>query len=524
MPGKKAQKLQVVVAQPAPRKNKNKKKKKNKPRLQVSLPLAPASRSSIARRAAASHVEQLMLGLMVPAECPNLRAPTTDMPRTSVLTTRDVYVASTPTGTADGFVTGDMVVIFFGQPGRTVLVFSPGGSTEQYAVYFPDGTSAWTLNTAGTLGIGTWKFDTFWDAQGCYLSTGTLHGPSLALGFSSGFGYVFMDSGDTLQLTTPAAWGTATGTVGFSFWKYVGQGMVPKSISSITQPLTAGTMQMVIFGPTTPGYYIAKLERIDVTANTVPDFSGVTVKLNVLGKSTGRWHHYCNSDIDIKQSGDPNIGEDCRVVSASCLVTNTTSVMNAQGTVIAARVRDTLGFDVTAVKLGRMAEKYTGRAATGCYTFREFSIEDEPFTSCVTGGVEVNSNTLPRFDLDVDEFVHLMEFTNPNASTAPNAYEISVDLTIEFRTDLSRYNKEVSKFNYNELILARQMINARPEWFYENPVHMKDIYGFIKKVGAAAARGVQTIAPYAATAASAVDPAHSAGYHALAALLNRMHF
>jgi hypothetical protein len=169
-----------------------------------------------------------------------------------------------------------------------------------------------------------------------------------------------------------------------------------------------------------------------------------------------------------------------------------------------------------------MAEKFTGRAATGCYTFREFAIEDEPFDAAVTNIADNAAVGGPRFNLDVDEFVHIMQFTNPNAATAPNAYEITVDMTIEFRSDLSRYPKSVSDYVYTDLILARKMVNARPEWFYENPLHMRDIYGLIKRVGAGVARGIKTVAPYAATAASAVDPAHAAGYHALAGLLGRL--
>jgi len=479
-------------------------------------------------RAGVGAVSDLLLAMMLPSEYPSVRLPTMDMPRTSVLTTRDVYNISSPTDNATGWTAGDNIICFFGQAGRTFAVYTPYPNGETYNCYFPTGAPAagsWYFQM-GALSNGSIYPDALWDPISVRGSTTTtaVHGPSLGIGYSDGAPYVFLDENDAFKITMPpgvASFGTVAGYINIQIEEYIGVGQQPTVYDDVQCTITAGAFSNTTRTVNHAGYYALRCASVIVSTGTFSTFASVGVDIVTYGSSAGRWRHFCLGDIDPQNNGDVNIGEEVRVNAATMLVTNTTSVMNAQGLVLAARVRTALPFTVTGTKIARMAEKFTDRAATGVYTFKEFTTVAEKFTSSVTGYTD-NTKVGPRFDLDFDDYVHIISLSNPSVATAANAYEISVDFTLEFKTDISRYSKDTSTYSYDQLVRARKIVNSRPEWFYENPNHMRTIYNLAKTVGRKLISGAQYVAPFAAHAASAVDPVHAVGYQTLANLLARI--
>jgi len=447
----------------------------------------------------------------LPGSTSALRFPTVDAPRTSVCNIKQVLTLSSPTGTpAPSWNTGDLVVAFFGQPGRLFTYWGnyvPGGQIFQFASVTGVAIEVWTVGS---------EAGSYWPVTGLVAATSTPTGSCKNIGVANGVGYIFMNVGDTVAVLTGIVDDpTAVGVVTVDTYRFSDGNSEPVYVSSYPVPFSSGTTapSSVISTPGEAGYYAFYISSI-TTSNPTALIQFTSVVLET-GNPVG-WIHVTSSDIDPRTGGDEQLVRDFRVNAASLLMSNTTASINKQGSVVAARVRTVSDFaNLAPETLGRCAEKYNGVAEHGVYTFKEFSDYQQNFRSATASGY-------PVFHLDTDDYYHFIQISCPNVSTMSNMYTVSVDMMLEFKSDSSRYAKGVCNMGYTDLIAARALINSNPEWFYENPLHAADIYRFIRSgIGAAARFGKAHAVPLAALASS-VNPGNAALYATLSQLMSRL--
>lgn len=472
------------------------------------------------------------MAIALPYECKSLRMPTVDMPRTSTIVARDQMTLTCTTVTTPGWSSGDLLVAFYGQPGRALMYSGtnvPAGgyyaiSFSETSTGFDKASNIWFpfCGNGGPVGTGTFGVDTYWPILGATTSNpdATPHGPNLPVGVSRGVNYVWLNSSDSITLIGA---GTAasfpTGILECQVFQWESADTAPTVAFEGYLATTSGVLfGSITVGPFGAGYYAFRFGTYTISAGTVTNSAGFTMRVNC--NSPIGWRMTAMSAIDPANSGDSAIGVSARVVGTSLLLTNTTSILNRQGTVLAARVREAEPMNMTPAILQRAAEKYTGQAAEGVYTFKEFTNYSEQFRRSVAtaiGGI----GTL-QFDLDFNDYYHFIQITCPAASTSANTYTVSTDFALEFQTEVERYSRDVSPYDYSALIEARRLINSRPVWFYENPLHMSDIYGFIKRGVRAGVNAVGAYAPKAARFASMIDPPRAAGYEVLGHMLSQL--
>jgi len=473
---------------------------------------------SMRAKAAGNSEEQLLaMSMGLPVETGAIRFPTVDAPRTAVMNALDqITITSNETAEANWGV-GDILVAYFGQPGRLASIYANMKSPSYYPLLFDSNagtTSNWYItNDSVTAAIDV---NTPWPLVATGPGTGVLvHGKTMALGVSEGQSYIFCNIGDKIKvLHSTNVSSNLVGSAIFELHRWVGKdSSVEMGATHVT--FVGGLIpdNTILFTIPNTGYYKVDFGGIAWTSGTSTGPIGVTMQLDCL--ATDGWMQVSMGDLDVNNNGDAAIGSEVRVNAASMLLTNTTSIMNRQGTVLAGRIRSMAFTDVTPTTLARIAEKYTGDAALGVYTFKEFSDYSEQFRNVVLSDVSRGI----VFDLDMDDYFHFVQITCPAPETSANTYTLSFSTSLEFKTDVARYQKDVSRMNYVNLIAARKLINSRPEWFYENPVHAKQIYQFIKNLAGSAVRGAAYAAPYVAKAASAYNPAGAPAYEMLAHML-----
>lgn len=467
----------------------------------------------------------LARAMSLPYESKQVRFPTVDMPRTSTMVTRDQFTLTASPVTAPGWDNGDLIVAFYGQPGRTLMVYDNITSGSYYVADFAETTSSFdkisrlwypiNMTTGDTIVIASpWPLFSL-SAAGA----GVPHGPQCPIGTSRHGEFVWMNSGDTFQIV---GGGTAsafpTGILEYEIRQWQSADSEPtlafESFVSLTSGVVPGIHTTSAPGA---GYFQLYFAGLKITAGSAGAAMGFEVRVNM--SSSAGWMLKSQSAVISALGGDPVIGLNARVNGSSLLLTNTTSVLNRQGTVLAARIQEVDPANVTPQILQRSAEKYTGDAAKGVYTFKEFTPYSEDFRrhTATAGG----ASSL-FYDLDYNDFYHFIQITCPSVSTAANTYTVSVDMAMEFRSDVERYPKDVSMHAHGALIEARRLINSNPVWFYENPLHMAQIYNLIQRGVNGVRRGLATYGPTAARVASVLDPAHSGGYEALATLMRSL--
>lgn len=451
------------------------------------------------------------MAIALPATNPSVRLPSVEMPRTGIMSLRDMNTLETPSGSGQlqDYPLGTILYAHYGQPGRAAVFTKMSPSQGTYACKFNNNGYAttdknWYLTKSSLPGNDVFVVAQRWPYLGADYSSGNqFHGPSLPCGTASTGNYIFMNTND--QLVVSFYGNTFTGDITYSLFRYDSPNAPPSQVFTVNRIVsTAATPSdtYTIINTYSPGHYAIVWDEIKTTTSGISGSAYAVVNLVVPASTTQpKWCNMALGDVDPKNAGDINLAECARVNASSFLISNTTANLTKQGTIIAARVRDHFPYGLTSVNLGKLAEKYNDRAEKGIYSFKEFSETEEKFTNNADEG-HLN------YDLDYPGYYHFVCITNPNYSTAPNSYTLSVDTTLEFRTDIARYNKGVSQLDHHELIEARRIINSNPVWFYENPLHMSDIYGFMRR-GAALAK---QYGPAALDAAAILDPGRAAIY------------
>lgn len=466
----------------------------------------------------------LALAISLPCEYPNLRLPTEDGPRTSIITLKDQLTITGPgTGVIPNWNSGDLLFAIFGHPSRLAMVGSTISAAASYTCYFPGLNTAvpsqyWTvLPLYEATGTPVQALDDIpWPVLGATHNTGaTPHGLTMPSATSGGLSYMLFNPADNLTLSTPAG-NTWVGSLAFTIRRWTGIGSPPVDIAEVTLPISAIASQVVIApvpsaGQTVAGHYTVVATGVQYTSGTNAAV-GVAASISTPGSGT-YWSIIHMGDLD-PNGGDPLLGADTRMDGFSFLATNTTSFLNRQGTVLAARMKNIEFSQVTPSNLARIAEKYTDGADKGVYTYLEFSSDRERFT-------DVSPLGYPQYPLDTADYYHFIQITCPGTAT-PNTFTCSFDSTIEYKTDSARYVKDVSPYQFTALVEARRLCNATPDWFYENPMHWRDILTRITSGARMALGAAKTYGPGMLATAARVYPAQSPALLAAGSLLRAL--
>jgi hypothetical protein len=464
----------------------------------------------------------LALAISIPSEYPNLRLPTEDAPRTSIITLRDQLTITGPAAaTVPNWNAGDLLFAVYGHPSRLAMVGATIPSVASYVCYFPQPTgapyTAWILSpTYEATGTLVQAIDELpWPLLAApHFSGSTPHGATMPAGVSNGLSYLLCNPGDTLQIQTPGnSW---TGNLVFTLRRWVSSDSPPVDVTEIPLAVAITTTSATVVpvtaaALTTAGHYSLVCTGLQFSTGVA---AATTVNVYLTSASSGPyWSIVHMGDLD-PSGGDPLLGADTRMNGFSFLATNTTSFLNRQGTVLAARIKNTDFPLVTPTNLARISEKYTDGADKGVYTYLEFSSDREKFTHASPLGY-------PQYPLDVTDYYHFIQITCPGTTT-PNTFTCSFDSSIEFKTDSARYVKSVSPYSFTALVEARRLCNETPDWFYENPLHWRDIVTRITSGARMAYGAAKTYGPSILSTAARSYPANSSALLAAGSLLRAL--
>lgn len=477
-----------------------------------------------------SFVQQIAESIALPAEHPYVRIPSTNVARTAVMTTRQIATVSSPTGPSGEFTRGDILVALFGQPGRAFMAYGFFGSAAAtYSCMFGMASlnsTRWVWNPniewPPLANNAKHEIEQDWPLVSAITTTAAAaHGQLLGAGVSDKKRYLYMRPGDSLWImaTNTVAAGSSYSFDGkINVWQE-GQ-LTPFELvawsCSGTGPI--GTWSQIASSMTTGVWVSVTVEAVTNPNTAVLAGAYLEFQLRTATAASGEWVLRPYNDFVGTMSGDPVMAERVKVNAAAMLVTNASAALTAQGTILAARIRGTNPHLVTPASLGSAADLYRGKATEGCYTFMENTETSNEFRQC--RGFPVGDALC--YDLDGVDYFHFMQITNNASADQANLLALTSDASFEFEADTRRYPRRVAAGNLDDLYSARKLLGSKPDWFYENPLHASDIYGFVKKAAKSMAATAGRYAPYAARAASAIDPAGAAGYHAISALLGRL--
>lgn len=458
--------------------------------------------------------------IALPGEYGAFRLPTVDAPRSSVASLKDQYTLTGNTGTPSGFSPHDTLLAYYGQPGRLAMIQTNWPTIVYYYLYMNNPkvsgpTQSWIIIPQPISGSEATTLD--WPVlYGTAVGNEAPHGRTMATGRSRDGNFILMDKGDSVVTLGNTTWSSsAVGNLKFEVFRYASTDDEPTLVAEKTIDLDGGQLLhgTTLFTAAYAGYYKLVYTGAYLTSGTIASSNNAVSLQLLVAAATGtysRWLQRSAIDLDPASNGDLNIAQNARVNAGSMLVTNTSAVINRQGTVLAARFRRTDVFNVSEANLALAAEKYTGDAAKGVYTFKEFTSYAEQFRT--SGGI----NTGFWFDLDYHDFFH---FVVISGGAEPNVFTLTFDTVMEFQTDVGRYAKATCSDDFSALVAARKMVNSNPHWFYENPSHMEAIYNFLRTVGTRSIGAARTYGPAAARAASILHPAGAPAYEALAQFL-----
>ncbi len=420
-----------------------------------------------------------------------LRMPTVDMPSVGVLSTQDTFsVTHTPLGASAGKLPvktdGTVLYIMYGQPGRS-LVYGPvpsslgidngtvkfeyGAGDASTVVY---GAMALTTSTptygGGSCITGQWR-------PTMTKNIGTPDEEFRGIGMSMGKPFVFVNGTEKICYWTfnEAVNGAFASPLVVTIYKWVGPNDLPATAAVLAYVANDPAMAAFSWTPTTSGYYTFEWSLGVIDNASIHSNLSLNVELQTAIASPCFMVHK-NPRVIRNQ----DIGEYVRRTGFSILVTNTSSAISKQGNIIAARM--VAEGPANGLIIGKenesavssLANKYSGAAEKGVYSYMDFDTGAERF------GQSFNEDGCPTFNLDYNGFVHTILVSNPAVASIPNNYLVTVYGIYEFFTDNPIYTAMPSPFDHNALCEARR-VNNSTAYFYENPLHISDIWKFIKE-------------------------------------------
>lgn len=191
-----------------------------------------------------------------------------------------------------------------------------------------------------------------------------------------------------------------------------------------------------------------------------------------------------------------------RCTSSSVLLSNASSVLNKEGTVLCARMDARHDWSNTISQANQVAagqvateKKYTGCLADGVYTFMPYMMENLAFSDyrddalvAMTLTVPAEKQAVPVYYWTRNVPYHVLYLSDKDAASATNILYKMV-LHLEFATDSALFSQGVCQTRLTDLDDTMRLISSMP-FFYENPGHWDWIQN---KLNAAWRR----VAPYA---------------------------
>lgn len=437
----------------------------------------------------------------LPTEHDLVRIPTSDMARTTPLLLRqriDFSEVSTITMPASAGGNGANLTCFmYGLPCLSALIgpfaLSTGG-TSVTTFYFSDAVSPRVVSWKLPWGAGATNSirgtPSNWPLTDNIVTTNLstsypLGCPKRPIMMHDSKNFIFLNVGEQFDLTvTPDADPTAVGRWSFVLYRYTYDetDAYPESVVEITTTGTTANSSAMV--PAYSGWYSVEFQGVNAT---IANIMGGNVSLvlrtpvNVYG-----WHlKYPDTLLTT-----PSIGALCRRTAQTILLTNMSSDLNAQGSIIANRNLTAqpgqLNWTSQLASLKDTRDFCTERAKNGCYSYMDFSAHAEPFRPYL------NDLGCPIFrSTDFAMLMHVISVNNGALSTSPNTYAITLCTAIEFQSQSQLFSADVPHLEFDQLIQARRINNDTP-YFYENPIH----WGVIAKHIRQAWQGFQKVSPY----------------------------
>lgn len=441
-------------------------KQQMKPQPQQSKPKPPAQPRGLT---------SLISGLVSPTT--ELRMPTVDAPLTSCMTVMKGLSMTTPNitpwrDTSSPWGVGELVFTLYGQPGLVAVVgpyYAPSSASAGWFncnfAYQGGNVLTWALfdgTTPLAPSLGDWPLVRV-KAQSAtqnYLSG--LAMDQKPIGMSGGLPYVLLSGNESLIIYTATGTGGAAGaTLTFEVQIFVSQDAAPRSYPVVVALDANGNIpaNTPIYGPGTllgvSGPVLVCVKFASFTGAAAPNLTITSLRVNNI-LAGHLWVQLYTPELD----QDSSIGQQCRRTATTLSLINTSAFTTRQGTIIAARLPNKPFSYDTPAALSVAAQRYRGDASKGVFTYMEFSSTSERFTSAMNdqGGI--------IYDLDSDDFAHVVQITNPGYVASPNSFLMNISTALEFKTDSQRYSKAVCRIPHGDLIEARRVVNSTP-WFFD---------------------------------------------------------
>jgi len=215
----------------------------------------------------------------------------------------------------------------------------------------------------------------------------------------------------------------------------------------------------------------AALTSTPLTTSTTTrgTFTAVTGTVNCLLPYTAPTEFY-NSSLPWRST---------RVTSVGFCLTNTSAVLNKQGSVLAGRITPTAAniFNVTYAQIQAVhpSEKALLPLEEGMYTYCPPTTDMGYFYDYTTDGVF--TTPIPQFRLDNDAMANVFFLSDPN--TVPPSFAINIDWHLEFRTTSSLFDLGVSTITLEQYHQALIVLMTHG-YFFNNLDHIKLIKALLR--------------------------------------------
>lgn len=205
------------------------------------------------------------------------------------------------------------------------------------------------------------------------------------------------------------------------------------------------------------------------------------------------------TNMDVYDSGKFML-ERCRVTASAITFTNTSAALSKSGTLQGARLYGTGFFtDIPLSKVAQIAGNpnfgYYGPLEKGGYTFLPPPQDPESFFDGVldtANGSLMNDYPVASLDQMSDAHVYLAKAQTGDAVYQPT-YSYRCDYHIEFISESQLATCKITAMPA-EAFTEATIILTSGRYFFENPSHLKQLWGWIKSAGSLAIRAATSAA------------------------------
>lgn len=422
-----------------------------------------------------------------------IRMPTVDMPAVAAIAVQDSFNTvtaelSTSAGKLPVSTSGTLMFISYGQPGRA-LVYGPIATTlaadtitnkfeyrdrDNYTIVANTQALLYGGGSPPTYPKGT-TISGFWNPVNV-VSSNISDEPTRPLGFAKERTYIYVNGTEKLSWEGWYGPGSTAWPVSLVIRVYRWHSPSDPPTLASTLGYANGDTAVTSFSwtPTESGYYTWDYSVGVLDSASFSGDLGLTFTIKTAIANPRVMVHRFNAALQKK-----DVGDYMRRTGFAVLISNTSAEINKQGTVVAARMlaegpsSSVLAGSQQESSVAALANKYTGMASKGLYTYMDFDMYAERFNQAF------NESSCPVFDLDYNGFAHIALISNPSAATQANSFLVTFYGIYEFFSDDPLYPSVPAHFDHNALCEARR-VNNSTAYFYENPLHMSDIWKFIR--------------------------------------------